>query len=78
MSPPGLLPQRRAGVTAMAPCVPPVRELAIVRALTARVAELEAENARLRERVAELTEYERRRAFDRAAQRTNQWKGLDR
>lgn len=56
----------------------PVRELAIVVALTDRVKSLEAENAALRERVAQLTEFERIRAYDRSARASRRWKGLDR
>lgn len=58
---------------------PPVNDLAIVVALTERVALLEAENRDLRTRVADLVEYERIRAFDRSERMARRrWKGLDR
>lgn len=51
---------------------------ALVDGLILRCAELEAENAALRARVAQLTEFERIRAYDRSARASRRWKGLDR
>lgn len=50
-----------------------MRELAIVVALTERVAALEAENRDLRTRVADLVEYERIRAYQRSARMARRW-----